>query len=88
MGPLVVVDIDECVDGCLEFAEGVGGWPCGEPFLHCLLEAFNFAGGGGVTGSGVLLGDAEFGEPGFELVPASSPARETNRVDESVAGEH
>ena len=55
MGSVVVVFGDEVVDQGLELADG--GWLGvlgGEPFLHGLLEAFDFALGGGVVGAAVI----------------------------------
>jgi len=48
VGSVVVVGADEGVDLGLEFGAAVGSGLGSEPFLHCLLEAFDFAAGGGV----------------------------------------
>ena len=59
----------------LELGEGVGGWLGGEPAFEGLVEAFDFAAGGRVVRSGVLLGDAEGGEGGLEAVAAAACRR-------------
>jgi hypothetical protein len=60
VGSVVVVGVDEFVDEGLEFGDGVGCDGLGsEPLFQGLLEAFDFAAGGGVVGSGVLLGDVQ-----------------------------
>ncbi len=88
MGSSVVVFIDEGVDQRLQFGDGGGlGLLGGEPFLECLVEAFDFAAGGGMVRGGVLLLDLEFREPGLEGVAAASEPGETCRVDHSVVGE-
>ena len=88
MGSSVVVFIDEGVDQRLQFGDGGGlGLLGGEPFLECLVEAFDFAAGGGMVRGGVLLLDLEFREPGLEGVAAASELGETCRVDHSVVGE-
>jgi len=54
----VVVLVGEHVDQRLQLADRRGLPGLGaEPFLEGLLEAFDFAAGGGVVGSGVLLHD-------------------------------
>ena len=88
VGSALVVLVDELVEESLEFRQGGGGWLGGEPFLEGLLEAFDFAAGGGVVGAGVLLGDVERGEGGLESVAAAAVAGEADGVDESVVGEH
>lgn len=88
MGAPVVVFVDEFIDEILKFGDAVCGWPCGQPFLHGLLEPFDFAGRGGMVGSSVFLGDAEFGESGFDAVASALPASESSCVDEAVVGEH
>jgi hypothetical protein len=57
---LLVVDLGEGVEQGLQVGDRlrlVGLGP--EPFLEGLLEAFDFAAGGGVVGSAVLLDDVE-----------------------------
>ena len=79
VGSSVVVFIDEGVDQGLEFVVGCWLWGLGcQPFLEGLVEAFDFAAGGGVVGSGVLLLDLEGGEAGLEAVAAA--AEPANRV--------
>lgn len=88
MGSLLVVDGHEDVDEGLEL--GDRGWLRGlgsEPVLQGLLEAFDFAAGGGVVRSGVLLVDAEADEFGFEHVAATTAAGEPGGVDEAVVGQ-
>jgi hypothetical protein len=65
----MVVLVDECLDQRLELADvgGLGGLGA-EPVLQGLWEAFDFAAGGGVVGSGVLLGHAEPVQVVFEAV--------------------
>ncbi len=68
----MVVFVGEGVDQCLELVSCGGlGVLSFQPFFECLVEAFDFAAGGGVVGSRVLLLDVEFGESGFEAVPAA-----------------
>ncbi len=60
MGASVGVLVDERVDQGLERFDRVGlGCLGGEPFLHRLVEPFDFAAGGRVVGSGVFLVDLE-----------------------------
>ncbi len=66
MWALRVIDDSEGVEQCLEFA------CCGrlvglrfEPVFHCLLEAFDFAAGGGVVRFGMFLKNLVFGAVGF-----------------------
>lgn len=86
VGSSVVVEVDEFVEEGLEFGECVGWWPGFGPFLEGLLEAFDFPGGGGMVWSGVFVGDAEFGESGFDLVAASLVAGESCGVNGNPAG--
>jgi hypothetical protein len=52
--------VDEGVDEGLKVSHGGGLRGLGaEPFLHRLLEAFDFSAGGGVVRSRVFLSDAE-----------------------------
>ena len=88
MGSSVVVVINELVEECLQFGEGLGWRLGGEPFLEGLVESFDFPAGGGVVGSGVFLCDAEVGERRLELVASASVAGEAHGVDETVVGEH
>ena len=58
--PLLVVGGGEPVRQRLQFGDRGGlVWLGGQLFLHRLLKAFDLAAGGGVVGSGVLLGDAQ-----------------------------
>ncbi len=68
VGASVVVLVDEGVELGLEAGEISGAWLGGELALEGLLEAFDFAAGGGVVGSGVLLGDPEVGEGGLDAL--------------------
>ena len=86
---MVVVGLDELVEKGLEFGDGgrldgLGG----EPVLHCLLEAFDFAAGGRVVRAGVLLDDVEAWELGFQAVASAAAPGEPCGVDEAVVGEH
>ena len=88
MRPVVVVVVGELVEEGLQV--GDGGWLGGssaEPFFQGLLEAFDFAAGGGVVGSGVLLGDVEADEFGFEGVASASSAGEAGGEDHPVVGQ-
>ena len=87
MWSVVVVGVDERVDLVLEFGDGGGGWPASEVFLQGLLEAFDFAAGGGVVRSGVLLAGAEFVEECFESVASASAAGEACGEHHSVVGQ-
>jgi hypothetical protein len=60
----------------------------GEPALEGLLEPLHLAAGGGVVGTGVLVGDPEARQGGLELVAATSPAREPGGVHQGVVGQH
>jgi hypothetical protein len=72
VGSAVVVFVDEAVEEGLEFGQGGGLVGLGsEPVLHGLLEAFDFAAGGGVVGSAVLLGHVPVAELLFESVAAA-----------------
>lgn len=71
----------------LQFEEVVGAWAVGEPFLHCLSEAFDFALGLWVEGVAVLLLDPEAGEVVFKAVLAAS-AGGPGREDHAVVGEY
>jgi hypothetical protein len=74
VGSVVVVDVDEGVELVLEFGEGARAGLGAQPFLHRELETFDFAAGGWVVGSGVLLVDAELDEFVLEGVAGGSPA--------------
>jgi len=52
------------------------------------LEAFDFAAGSGVVGSGVFLLDAVFSQEGFETVAAGSGTCESGGVVHAVVGKH
>ena len=71
---MVVVDLDEGVELGLEFGNRSRGRLGAVPFLHGLLEAFDFAAGGGMVGSGVFLPDAEFHQFVLESVAGRSAA--------------
>lgn len=59
VGSLGVVLIAEAIQQCLELGQGRGlGWLGQQPFLHGLLEAFNFPAGSRMAWAGILLGDA------------------------------
>ena len=60
-----------------------------EPVLHGLLEAFDFAAGGGVVGLGSFSGRVPVAELFLELVAAAlaSVAGEAGCVDHAVVGE-
>jgi hypothetical protein len=68
VGAVVVVELAEGVELVLEFGDGGGGRLSAQPTIHGLLEAFDFAAGGGVVGARVLLSDAVFGEFVLEAV--------------------
>ena len=87
MWPVVVVGVGEAVEQCLEFGEGGGLGLGSEPFLEGLLEPFDFAAGGGVVRSAVLLHDAVRDEFGLEGVASAVPASEACGVDHAVVGQ-
>ena len=88
MGSLVVVDRDERVELVLELADRGGGGLVAEPALHGLLESFDFAAGGGVVGSAVLLADAQSDEFGLERVAAGASAvSEAGGEHQTVVGQ-
>ncbi len=81
----VVVFIDKDVDQCLELFDGVGLWRLGrQPFLHGLVEAFDFPAGSGVVRARVFLIDPKGDKSGFEGVASSSVASESGGVDHAV----
>ena len=84
--PVVVVVLDEVVDVRLEFVDGVGGVGS-EPLFEGLLEAFDFAGGGGVVWSGVFLFDVEVDEECFELVATAAASGKAGGVNHAVVGQ-
>ena len=88
VGAPVVVDVHELIDEGLEAGEIRRGWSGGHPFLHCLLEPFNFPGGCWVVGSGVFLGDVQITKPGLDLVSAASIAGKPGGVNKPVVGQH
>jgi hypothetical protein len=53
------------------------------------IKSFDLAAGGGVVGSGVLLGDAVAAELGFEVVAAGAASRsgKSDGVDHAVVGQ-
>lgn len=88
VGAVVVVAVAERAKLALELGEVGGGGLVGEPLLHGGVEPLDFAAGGRVVGSRVLLDDALFAQLLLEAVEASSAsAGEPGRVDESVVGE-
>ena len=84
---MVVVGFDEGVELSLELGGVRGGGLTAEPLLHGLLESFDFAAGGGVVRSRVLLHDVSLDEFGFEGVAAAVSASEAGGVDHAVVGE-
>ncbi len=84
---MVVVVVDEVVEVGLEFGDGACWWVGAEPSFECLVEAFDFAAGGGVVGSGVLLDDVVSGEFGLEAVASAASACQAGGEDHSVVGE-
>lgn len=85
--PRVVV-VDELVDQCLELGDRAGlDGLFAEPFLHRLLEAFDFSAGGGVVRSRVLLLDVVVSEFVFELGAAAFAGGVSDGVDHAVVGE-
>jgi hypothetical protein len=59
----------------------------GEPFFEGLVEAFDFAAGGGVVGGGVDLGDAQPAEFVFERVASAFTPGEPGGEDHAVVGQ-
>ena len=83
-----VVVGDEGVEQGLQLGDGGGLVGLGsEPVLHRLLDAFDFAAGGGVVGPAVLLLDVELSEFCFEAVAAASAAGEAGGEDHAVVGQ-
>jgi hypothetical protein len=86
---VLVVGLEEHIDQVLQL--GDGGWLglASQPVLQGLLEAFDFAAGGGVVGSGVLLDDVEGVEVLLEPVAASlaAEAGQSDCVDHAVIGQ-
>ena len=81
VGSAVVVFVDELVEQCLELVDRGGLGRLGaEPLLEGLLEPFDFALGGGVVGSAVLLDDVQSAE-----FVASKPLRPPWRADAGEA---
>lgn len=90
MWPAVVVLVDEGVDEVLELRDGGGLFGLGsEPLLQGLLEPFDFAAGGRVAGSGVLLDHVPGPKLDFEAVAASSASEtcQAGCVDHAVVGQ-
>jgi hypothetical protein len=79
-----VVVAGEVVELVLQVGDRGVGWLGAEPFLQCLLEAFDFALGLWVVGVSVFLGDAQEAEFVLEGVVAAADA---GSEDESVVGE-
>ena len=86
MRPDLVVVAPEPGQLALQAGDGLRWWLCGEPFLLGLLEAFHFALGLGVVGSGVVEPDSEAAEFDFEGDPAAA-AGQTGE-DRPVIGQH
>ena len=87
---MVVVLVPEGVEQRLEVGLGGWGWALpGEPGLHGLLEAFDFALGLRVVTAAVLLNDAQGGEFGLEGVAAAaySPGGLSDGVHHAVVGQ-
>jgi hypothetical protein len=84
---LLVVLVDELVEQGLEFSEGRCRWVSGEPALEGLVEAFDFATGGRVVRSAVLLGDAECVEQALVAVAATAAAGQPGGEDHPVVGQ-
>ena len=84
---MVVVVIDEDVELCLEVADGGRCWLAAQVLLEGLVEAFDFAAGGWMVGSRVLLNDPEFDEFGFEGVAATAPAGVAGGEHHAVVGQ-
>jgi len=88
VGSLVVVVVDERVELCLEFNDGCRGGLGAEPLLHRLLESFDFAAGGWMVRSAVLLTDSVFDEFVLEAVAAGAPeVGEAGGEDQTVVGQ-
>lgn len=83
----VVVFGDELIELGLQLGDGGGAGLGGEPFLQCLVEAFDFPAGGGVVGGGVDLLDAQAVQFGFEGVAAAFSSGEAGGEDHAVVGE-
>lgn len=81
MGALLVVDLAEAVQLCLELAEGRRRRLRIEPLLECLVESLNLPLGLGVTRMSVLVGDVEGGEHVLEGV---APTQQSGRVDDII----
>ena len=73
--PLVVVGGGELTEQCLQLGDGGGlAGLGGEPFLHGLLESFDFALGLGVVRLAVLLPDAQAAQFVLQAVAAALAA--------------
>src|SRR5215472_1076387 len=84
---LLVVELDEGVEHRLQADEGVRLLRLSaQPLLHRLLEALDFAAGGGVVGAGVLLLDVEASQLGLQAVATALAARESGGEDHAVVG--
>jgi len=79
-----VVVLSPGVEQGLELGDGGRWWSAGEPLLEGLLDAFDFAAGLGMRGSGVLLRDVQAFELVLELVAAASVS---GGEDQSVVGQ-
>jgi len=72
VGSLVVVEGEEGVELALELGGSSGQRSLTEPFLECLVEAFELPAGLGVAGAGEDVADAESPHVPFEAGLASS----------------
>jgi len=84
---VVVVELDEGVEQCLEVGDGRWLVLGTEPLLEGLLESFDFAARGWVVGSGVLLDDLVVDEFGFEGVASTASTGVSGGEDHAVVGE-
>ncbi len=77
---MAVVDLDEGVELGLQCGDGGGAGLAGEPFFESLVEALDFAAGGGVARGGVDLNDAEAVQFVLKVVAAAFAAGEAGGV--------
>nr|WP_231737595.1 hypothetical protein [Mycobacterium sp. IS-1742] len=83
----MVVLVDEGVELGLQFGQGVGVGLAGEPAFEGLVEAFDFAAGGGVVGGGVDLDDAKVVQFVLQGVAAASAAGQSGGEHHAVVGQ-